>query len=276
MLSLSLSHAFAKSTKSCMLQNTHAYKCLRMRVCVWACVHLLRFMLLTLSLSRFHTHNGCWLSLVLNLFWRSLCACILAVSSRLDDDPDPHFLVVACMCVCIGISIACAVYVCLCVKICMCVCWIESDRIEAGAIEISVVLYKWSTCSYTHAHTYTHTLTHRRTTPVCPLWASVSTTYFVYLGYIYEFFLWPNFRMCVLISVFGWSWLHSQGRGQRAEHRQRCQSLLYCSFLFRLQTNCWNNTHTHSLARIYTDTYIRRLRGNSLCAEAYNNNNSGK
>lgn len=113
--SLSLSHAFAKSTKSCMLQNTHAYKCLHVRV--YVCVSLCASTSIhaAYSLSRFHTHNGCWLSLVLNLFWRSLCACILAVSSRLDDDPDPHFLVVPCVCVCVSVSVSLALYTCACV-----------------------------------------------------------------------------------------------------------------------------------------------------------------
>lgn len=57
------------------------------------------------------------------------------------------------------------VLVCEDMHVCVRVCWIESDRIEAGAIEISVVLYKWSTCSYTHAHTYTHTRTYHTCVP---------------------------------------------------------------------------------------------------------------
>lgn len=132
-------------------------------VCVSLCASTSIHAAYSLSLSRFHTHNGCWLSLVLNLFWRSLCACILAVSSRLDDDPDPHFLVVACMCVYRYQYRLRCIRVLVCEDMHVCVCWIESDRIEAGAIEISVVLYKWSTCSYTHAHTYTHTRTHTDT-----------------------------------------------------------------------------------------------------------------
>lgn len=225
-----------------------------------------------LLLSRSHTHHGCWLSLVLNLFWRSLCACILAVSSRLDDDPDPHFLVVACVCVCVSVSVSLELYTC----ICMCV-WQDMqecvvDRIEAGAIEISVVLYKWSTCSYTHAHPYTHRHTHMYHTCVTNLSQCVHHVFCLFRLYLWVFPLtqlsYVCFDFCFRVELTAF-----QGRGQRTE--QRCQSLLYCSFLFRLQMNCWNNTHALT-CRIYTDTHIRRLRGNSLCAEAYNNNNSCK
>lgn len=183
-----------------------------------------------LLLSRSHTHHGCWLSLVLNLFWRSLCACILAVSSRLDDDPDPHFLVVACVCVCVSVSVSLALYTC----ICMCV-WQDMqecvvDRIEAGAIEISVVLYKWSTCSYTHAHPYTHRHTHMYHTCVTNLSQCVHHVFC-----LFRLYLWV-FPLTQLSYVF-W-FLFSGGAdcipGTRAEDRAEVpiSALLQFSILF--------------------------------------------
>lgn len=190
------------------------FACACICVCEPVCIYFDSCCLLSLSLP-----HAQWLLAVVS-FKLILAFFMCLHSRRLVSSrwrPRPAFSS-RCLCVCVyryQYRLRC-IRALVCEDMHVCVCWIESDRIEAGAIEISVVLYKWSTCSYTHAHTYTHTHTQTYHTCVPTLSQCVHHVFCLFRLYLWVFPLtqlsYVCFDFCFRVELTTFPGTRAKGR----------------------------------------------------------------
>jgi len=179
---------------------------------------------------------------------------VLAFSpSRLDDDPDPHFLVVAlCVCVCVYRyryrSRSCCVSAC--VRLCVSIEYCGGGR--------SRNVHRFLFVQVEHAPVLPHT-------PV-QFWVIQDRQRFFYLGYntaaAAAASSWPNFYILLLF------WVELKLCIPRIV--TNALAILQLLIFYFVTKRIVEITHTHTLTNDNSYTYKR----NSLCAEAYNYNYS--